>query len=152
MPGFTSECQSGIHNACTSRDCRCSCHPWTQELIHTPVKKADPTGGIRRQLPEFAVAGAAPLTELRNTCPKCGSTAKPTDVFCRRDGEKLLLGKQCLGCHAPQEPHDEFCWQCGLKSGEKPPVEVLPEEQASEDPILRILRERNITLKETTVR
>jgi predicted amidophosphoribosyltransferase len=139
------------------------CHPWTQELMRTPAPKSDPKGGIRRKLTKKqqqevqqlpAQMDKAQIEELHNTCPKCGATAKATDSFCRQDGERLMLGKQCLACHAPQESSDQYCWQCGVKSGEKPAIEVLPpEENQAEDVLLRLRRlakEKGL-LKETVV-
>lgn len=147
MPGFTSECQTGNHKACSDNGCRCGCHPWTQELL-----KAQP----RVSTPTFP---SAPSIELKNTCPKCGASAKATDTFCRRDGERLLQGKQCLKCRAPQNPEDQFCWQCGLKAGEQAPVdgevEVLPPENAaSTQELLLRLRAyaKEKELRETVVR
>jgi hypothetical protein len=163
MPGISQECSSGAHAACQmGTECRCTvCHPWTQALIKKGSPKPDPRGGIRRkrlasipgEVPIDAVPVESPL-EVFNTCPKCGAKAKPTDIFCRADGEKLLLGKQCLSCGAPGNPEDQHCWQCGLKHGTKPPVPApLPEEIQTEDSVTRLQREAKELglLKETVV-
>ena len=141
-------------------DCRCDCHPWTQALKRAGPAKPDPKGGVRRRLkqqiservqtllPQQQVD--APL-EVHNTCPKCGAQQRPTDNFCRVDGTRLALGKQCLSCGAPGEPDDAHCWNCGLKHGTKPPEPVA--EQPQEDPLVRIRRiaQEAGLLKETTV-
>lgn len=127
MPGYSEECTSGAHQVCANRDCRCGCHSWVQELASRPTPRSDPTGGVRRT--GEVIQLEAP--RVFNTCPQCGSKQLPTDTFCRRDGTRLSLGKQCLGCGAPGNPEDIHCWQCGLKHGEKPPetpVEEIPKE------------------------
>lgn len=137
-------------------ECRCACHPHTQQLVRKGPGKPDPKGGIRRRLPkQIADAiGALPevesVPEVHNTCPKCGAKAKATDQFCRKDGTRLALGKQCLGCGAPGDPDDAYCWNCALKHGEKPQEKLeIPEE----DPLVRVLREvkEQGLLKETAV-
>lgn len=76
------------------------------------------------------------VPELKNTCPNCQRVWKATDVFCRADGVRLVMGKQCYGCGAPEQPEDQFCWQCGLKAGEKPAPALPPE--PDEDTITRL--------------
>lgn len=165
MPGFSSECCSNAHQACTTPDCRCQCHPATQALMRQPKKHGDTRGGVRRNLKKqiSEAVGALPAidmipeTELHNICPQCGFVAKPTDTFCRKDGTRLLMGKQCLQCGAPSEPDDVHCWQCGLKIGEKPPappVDESPAPEMSERDRLLALREKAKELgllKETVV-
>ena len=163
MPGFTSECQTGHHEACNVHDCRCACHPWTQALLKIPVKKSDLSGGIRRD-----VVDGLPITtyqdqllnptpqkspEVHNTCPQCGAHAAATDIFCRKDGTRLVMGMQCSRCGAPEEPGDSFCWQCGLRAGEKwTPPEPQPELTVDErvQQIRELARKKGL-LKETTV-
>lgn len=64
-----------------------------------------------------------------------------------------MLGMQCLRCGAPEEPGDQFCWQCGLRAGEKwtPPPEAP--EVSTEDRIAAIyeLARKKGLLKETVV-
>jgi predicted amidophosphoribosyltransferase len=79
-------------------------------------------------------------------------------MYCRKDGTRLLQGKQCFGCGAPAEPEDQFCWQCGLKSGEKPPPPPPPlsyeERQAENDRRIEAIKElarKKGLLKETVV-
>ena len=156
MPGFTSECQTGHHEACTVHDCRCACHPWTQALLQTPIKKSDPSGGIRRELPpdmQMLLPPAPKPPEIHNTCPQCGAHAAATDIFCRKDGTRLVMGMQCSRCGAPQEPGDIFCWQCGLRAGEKwtppePQPELTVDERVAQ---IRELARKKGLLKETTV-
>jgi hypothetical protein len=160
MPGYSSECVSGVHNACVERDCRCDCHPWTQALRNQPLKRSDPNGGYQRNLPPEIQALVPPpaQTQIHNTCPQCATRALVTDVFCRKDGMRLAMGKQCLGCGAPEEPEDQFCWQCGLKAGEKPPPPPEPttyEQQVAEndrriEEIKALARKKGL-LKETVV-
>ena len=110
-------------------------------------KRVDPRGGIRRRLKNkitetveaLPAVESVPQTELHNTCPKCGGIAKPTDVFCRKDGARLSMGHQCTQCGSPQEPDDTYCWCCGLKVGEQPPAPP-PEPAATEDPLVRVAR------------
>jgi uncharacterized Zn finger protein (UPF0148 family) len=143
LPGYTSECASGQHAGCSNQDCRCACHPWVQALAASKAPKLD----YQKTL-EISAA-AAPLT---NTCPKCGTKAKPTDSFCRQDGARMMLGKQCPRCSAPADEVDVFCWQCSWKHGEAVP-EPEPVEETGEDPVVR-LKKRAIEqglLKETAV-
>lgn len=139
MPGYTAECTSGAHSACVERDCRCQCHPWTQNL----VQKAEAQRATRQ---------AEPVIELQNTCIACGAKAPATETFCRHDGSRLRLGKQCLGCGSPGKTEDNFCWSCGLEHGTKPP-EIEQEQGPAEDPIVRIKREAVALglLRETSV-
>lgn len=161
MPGFSTECQMGAHPSCAmGQDCRCDCHAWTQALKRKGPAKPDPRGGVRRKLKKNiadTIAGFpqeftedAPL-EVHNTCPTCGTHARPTDTFCRKDGARLAMGKQCLGCGAAEEPDDVHCWNCGLKAGTKPPEPAA--EAPQEDPLTRIRRQAQELglLKETTV-
>jgi hypothetical protein len=136
MPGFTGECMSGAHEACGNTDCRCQCHPWVKAL----AQKAE----VQRAAP--------PPPQLQNTCPTCGARAAATDRFCRLDGSLMRLGKQCMGCGAPGQNDDKFCWQCGLGHGTKPP-ETAAEEAPKEDALIRIRREAEKLglLRETTV-
>lgn len=132
--------------------------------MRKPKPKGDPKGGVRRNLKNkitetvqnLPAIDSVPETELHNTCPTCGAVAKPTDTFCRKDGSRLLMGKQCLGCGAPAEPDDAHCWQCGLKCGEKPPEPALelPVVEMSEKERLDALRQKARELgllKETVV-
>ena len=124
--------------------------------MQQPVKKSDPTGGIRRELPADiqALIPAPKLPEINNTCPQCGAHALATDSFCRKDGTRLVMGKQCLGCGAPEESADEFCWQCGLKAGEKPappPPPMAAEEVQDRIEAIRELARKKGLLKETLV-
>ena len=120
-------------------ECRCGCHAHTQQLLKKKTPKADPRGGVRRRLTkaekdqmnqEARQLQTGPIeiesNEVHNTCPKCGAHAKPTDSFCRRDGTRLMVGKSCLGCQAPLDGDDLFCWACGLKAGAKPPESASP--------------------------
>jgi hypothetical protein len=129
MPGFSEQCVGNAHKGCTDRQCRCECHTWTQNLI------ADNSRKNATQASAITTA----LTAVENKCPKCGSNARPTDTFCRRDGSRLVLGKQCVRCEAPQNSDDQFCFQCGWKCGE-PMLEKPAEEEAQEDPLVRARR------------
>lgn len=192
MPGYSSECESGAHGQCAERpgECRCICHAHTQALIKKGPAKASGRGGIRRKggardaeivIPkpgmQFVPEPEVPV-EIHNTCPKCGTRAKATDSFCRKDGTKLCLGKPCVRCEAPCEEADVHCWQCGWKLSDQPPppdlspsltlppsngqepgsiaVESSPSNPAAttEDPIVRlqrIAREQGLLPRETTV-
>lgn len=140
MPGFSTECQGGIHNACmeAAGSCRCSCHPWTQALLRAGPAKPSGKGGIRRNLKKNITAAVAALPqidapiiedslEVKNTCPKCKAVYKETDAFCRKDGTKLCVGKPCNRCAAPCEESDEYCFACGWKLSETPPPPPAPE-------------------------
>jgi Double zinc ribbon len=143
LPGFSEACMSGAHVACCNTDCRCGCHPWTQNLT---AKKAQE---LARQAPTL-IREATPTVELTNKCPKCGSSQKATDNFCRADGTRLMLGKQCERCGSGSDAADVFCWQCGWQLGEKPqPLEEAPQE----DPLTRIrkIAKEAGLLKETVV-
>ena len=143
MPGYSESCVSGAHEVCGNRDCRCQCHPWSQNLVAQKARE------LSRQAPAI-VRESAPI-EVQNTCPKCGSSQRATDVFCRADGERLVLGKQCMGCGAPGNSGDKFCWQCGLAHGTKPPEPA--EAPPAEDPLTRLQRQAREQglLKETAV-
>lgn len=142
MPGFSAECQGGIHASCGEQpgQCRCICHSHTQELMKAGPKKPDGKGGLRRklkanvtakvadvarQLPERSEVIPEESLEVKNTCPKCKTVAGPSDVFCRKDGTKLCLGKPCERCSAPCDEPDVHCWACGWKLGETLPVRTL---------------------------
>ena len=141
------------------QECRCDCHPWTKALKKVGPGKPDPRGGVRRRLKQqisdrVGVLLPSPTEnplEVHNTCPKCGAQQKPTDTFCRADGTRLGLGKQCLGCGAPGDPDDKFCWNCALEHGSKPPEPQA--ESPAEDPLIRIRRQavEKGLLKETVV-
>ena len=156
MPGISAECQSGAHEQCSMGfECRCPHHLHTQQLLKKPRPKSDPRGGIRRKLPKEITSQiegyAEPVLEVQNTCPKCGAKARATDVFCRLDGTRLAVGKQCLACGSPCDPDDKFCWQCGLECGKKPPEPEI--ESPKEDPVMRLLREAKESglMKETVI-
>jgi hypothetical protein len=132
MPGISQECEFGAHVQCgMGQECRCRCHPWTQQLLREGPKKPDAKGGVRRRnvkqkvseaIAEFPPEFHEQPEELHNTCPQCKSTYRSTDQFCRKDGTKLCLGKPCERCASPCEEADSFCWACGWKIGEKLPV------------------------------
>lgn len=100
MPGFSAECVSGQHKACTEGDCRCLCHPAVQKLLSTP--KAHSPGE-----PTWA-------------CPRCARPPRPGDVFCREDGERLVNPHKCE-CGAIGDNSDRFCGKCGKKLIEDSP-------------------------------
>jgi hypothetical protein len=143
VPGFSAECDMGQHPGCAMPpgQCRCICHPWTQELMRKKPNPPENLGGLKRKgkaaivakpvrQPRAALPPKQPQiilheapqqedepdeTVLHNTCPKCMTRAKATDQFCRKDGTRLCLGKPCPRCEAPANEPDEFCWQCGWK-------------------------------------
>jgi hypothetical protein len=147
MPGISQECEVGHHAACAiGLECRCGCHQHTQQLIRKGPAKADPKGGIRRNVRAKVKEALAKLppappvlssqdeaTEVYNTCPKCKIRAKATDQFCRKDGTKLCLGRPCNRCEAPCEEADDFCWACGWNLGDtfQEPTDVSPAESLS---------------------
>lgn len=146
MPGFSSECGMGQHQACTlGFECRCSCHTHTQALL----RKAPPAPVGWRAEESGSGAAASPLPEVFASCPVCGARQKPTDNFCRVDGTRLLVGKQCLECGAPGEPGDKHCWQCGIEHGKV----HLKVEEPQEDPLVRAKKKAIEAglLKETVV-
>ena len=121
--------------------CRCACHPTTQALLKAGPKKPDGRGGVRRTLKQNITAAVAAFPqppgllvapdpeeslELRNTCPKCKTVAKHSDVFCRIDGTKLCIGKPCERCSGPCEETDKFCWSCGWHLGDAVPERPAP--------------------------
>jgi hypothetical protein len=114
----------GQHPGCAmgGGQCRCLCHPWTQELMRKQHKPpARTAGGMKRKAKPIVLVAEPPVedeppeSEVHNTCPKCLLRAKATDQFCRKDGTKLCLGKPCPRCAAPANEPDAFCWQCGWK-------------------------------------
>lgn len=143
MPGFSEACQGGVHQQCMERpgECRCICHQHTQALMKAGPAKPSGKGGVRRNLKQNITAKVAAVAaqpnpgrieieeseslEVKNTCPKCKTVAKPTDVYCRKDGTKLCLGKPCERCSAPCEEQDAHCWACAWKLGETPPPREL---------------------------
>lgn len=139
MPGFSSECVSGVHAACTmGTECRCSCHQHTQALIKKGPGKPDPKGGIRRKrltakitemvgsLPQVTAVPEVPEESI--ACGTCGNQCRLADNFCRKCGLRLR-GKECERCGMGGESSDVFCAQCGWKFGEK--LETLPPTQSS---------------------
>lgn len=57
------------------------------------------------------------------SCPNCGATIKPTDLFCRSCGASVSEmrghapepGRICASCGAPLQEGDLFCTKCGAK-------------------------------------
>jgi hypothetical protein len=161
MPGYSSECETGMHAACAMGiECRCLCHQHTQALLRKGNPKPDRKGGLRRKVkmpqvpavPQRRLPAPAPPpmeliapsepqeSELHNTCPKCRARAKPTDVFCRKDGTRLCMGKPCPRCEAPCEESDAFCWQCSWKLGD--PMPTMPEQIEVSPELAESLREQ----------
>jgi hypothetical protein len=120
------------------------CHTHTQQLVREGPKPPEGKGGAKRKpaiqkqinkkvkelLPPAAVEftpDPEPDIELRNACPKCHAIYKATDVYCRKDGTKLCIGKSCPRCFAPAEELDAFCWQCSWNLAEIPPPNLNPE-------------------------
>jgi hypothetical protein len=98
-------------------------------------------GGIKRKLKQNISTAVAALPqpaglieapepedslEVKNSCPKCKTVHKATDVYCRKDGTKLCVGKPCERCGVPCEEADAFCWGCGWKLGETVPPPPQP--------------------------
>ncbi len=144
MPGFSEACQGGVHQQCMEQPgvCRCICHAHTQELMKAGPAKPSGKGGVRRNLKQNITAKVADvrallppspipkvedveIVKLRNTCPKCKSSFRPTDQFCRWDGTKLCLGRPCARCASACEEQDVHCWACGWKLSETPPTAPL---------------------------
>lgn len=130
MPGFTAECTQGLHGECHNRDCRCSCHDWTQELMRQkqpqPGAPAPPKSprGTRAALPPKVVTIPERRPNKPNRCPKCKKKYPREENFCRRDGAKLLLGNLCQRCGEGTNAGDKYCFACGqnLEAGmEAPP-------------------------------
>ena len=114
MPGISQECESGNHQACMiGLDCRCAHHLHTQQLL----QKAAPKNGHKR-------SRVKEITEPEIACPKCGTKAKSSDNFCRKDGARIMAGKPCARCSEVGESDDVFCFACGWKHGEPIPVEA----------------------------
>ena len=137
MPGFSEYCVSGAHTACADSGCRCQCHQHTQELIS------------KAKAQQAAIAASAPAME--STCPACGVKGKATDAFCRKDGTRMVIGKQCSDCGSPVQNEDIFCWACGIKIGER--RQIVESTEPVEDPVVRA-RKKAIEqglLRETTV-
>lgn len=110
MPGYSAECVSGHHKACTENDCRCLCHPTVQNLT-------------RNLAPQF-IAGLV--------CPHCARPPRQGDQFCRNDGEKLVSPQKCP-CGAIGDKSDQFCGKCGLPFGRS--TSTAPEPQFSDEEI-----------------
>lgn len=115
MPGYSSECVSGHHEACTERECRCMCssHPWNRKIAPPPQAKPAGIGNL--------------------VCPTCDRVPKAGDSFCRNDGTRLIAGKTC-NCGKPGAPDDVYCGGCGAKFGLPP----LPALELSEEEIAAI--------------
>ena len=94
MPGLYEFCMSGQHDQCQQKDCRCLCHPWAQKLVTRPpiVPTASTTSALR--------------------CPKCSKVPRSGDVWCRADGEALVVPKGC-SCGTIGDELDNFCGKCG---------------------------------------
>lgn len=107
MPGYSAECVSGHHKACTENDCRCLCHPTVQNLT-------------RNLAPQF-IAGLV--------CPHCARPPRQGDQFCRNDGEKLVSPQKCP-CGAIGDKSDQFCGKCGTSFMKATPAIELTDEEA----------------------
>jgi RNA polymerase subunit RPABC4/transcription elongation factor Spt4 len=92
MPGFTAECVSGSHAACTDSQCRCACHPWS----HATVPQGQPSAAVQK------------------VCPTCNKRTALTENFCRVDGTRLIQGVACKKCGSPMQQGDKYCWMCGV--------------------------------------
>jgi hypothetical protein len=120
MPGFSMECSVGAHDACQDPNCRCLHHTKVQEMIRQSDAKELSEKQIQRP-PEIAVQ------ELTNACPSCQKKYPHNEVYCRRDGTKLIRGNQCLRCETVGQTEDVHCYICGTKFGEKPEPPPQPE-------------------------
>lgn len=132
MPGFSEACSSGKHAACVEAVgvCRCSCHPYTQELLRKDVigKPYGPKSkrGKNRQS-ALAPVQALPEPageELQNTCETCGKKHPSTKHFCTDCGAKLALGTLCQRCEGVCDALDKFCGECGWRLAEPIPPEA----------------------------
>lgn len=105
MPGLTGECTNGQHGACADRECRCRCHPWTQQVTPNP--------------------SSTPVAASQKMCPKCSRRTALTENFCREDGTPLVVGVGCKRCGLPLLGTDKYCAYCGVpRTWEPPPVET----------------------------
>lgn len=127
MPGYSTECVSGAHQACTTgSECRCQCHQHTQQLIAKGPGKPDPKGGIRRKRLKNVVTlptGENVAVEEAPVKCSCGVTARAGDNYCRKCGTRLQ-GKECDRCGMGGESADIFCAACGWRYGDKIPEQV----------------------------
>jgi hypothetical protein len=127
MPGFSSECSTGQHKACTDPvgHCRCLCHEYTQELLRKEVIDKPRGGKVprgrrgRSQQPiavaERALSAPREKDDLRNTCPSCQKQHPDSKHFCTECGSKLCLGTFCQRCEEPCDALDKFCGLCGWR-------------------------------------
>ena len=116
LPGYSEACVSGQHEACVDPDCRCLHHAKVQALMRPNA-----------QLPINS--------ENQFVCPRCQTKPRNGDLYCRDDGERLVIPKKCE-CGQIGDKSDRYCGKCG-KSFVRP-ITPIPELELSEEEIAAI--------------
>jgi hypothetical protein len=116
LPGYSEACVSGHHEACVDPDCRCLHHAKVQALMRPNA-----------QLPINS--------DNQFVCPRCQTKPRNGDLYCRDDGEKLVIPKKCE-CGQIGDKSDRYCGKCG-KSFVRP-ITPIPEPELSEEEIAAI--------------
>lgn len=101
--GVSEACKYNDHTICRAPGCGCDCHV-KAEAVREQVQEAKEVEIVRGAEPKRP---GGPMV-----CPQCRQRRPHGEVFCRRDGAKLL-SLLCWACQEMYEPGDAYCWACG---------------------------------------
>ena len=81
---------------------------------------------------------ASACYDLLVKCPSCGSQTALGGTFCENcgvrviEGTRVLEGRPCEACHRPNPNDNKYCRFCGNKTGEKPTIMPLKQNEGHE--------------------